>query len=215
MQLHEQARPSTWGAVVGQRTTVTKLQTLAKRGLSGRAYWLSGLSGTGKTTIGKLIAAEVADEWSTEEIDAATLTVGELVKLEREMNCRSIGEKGGRAYLVNEAHGLKKPVINLLLVILERLPPHVVIVFTTTIEGQTTFEDCIDGGPLLSRCVRLALECRPAVLAQEFGERLYAVGRAEGLIADGVDVERCVRMLAARKCNFRAAYQDLEAGNLA
>lgn len=199
---------------MGQRQVVQKIQALAKRGLSGRAYWLSGLSGTGKTTIGKLIAADVADEWSTEEIDAATLTVAELVKLEREMNCRSIGAKGGRAYLINEAHGLKKAVVNQLLVLLERIPAHVVIVFTTTLEGQTVFEDCIDGGPLLSRCVQLHLECRPAILAQEFGERLYEVGRAEGLIKDGVDVERCVRMLSARKCNFRAAYQELESGNL-
>ena len=52
-----------------------KIRALAKRGLAGRAYWLSGQSGTGKATIARLIAAEVADPFFITELDAATLTV--------------------------------------------------------------------------------------------------------------------------------------------
>src|SRR5262245_46100025 len=156
--LTEQYRPKTWGEVVGQEKVVTGIQALAKRGLAGRAYWLSGQSGTGKTTIARLIAADVADAFSTEEVDAAALTVSELQQIVRDMNVRGWGEKGGRAYIVNEAHALRKPVIRQLLVLLERIPSHVVIIFTTTTEGQEAlFEDYDDASPLLSRCLRLDL----------------------------------------------------------
>ena len=63
MQLHEQYRPRSWSEVVGQDKAIAKVKLLAKRGLAGRAYWITGQSGTGKTTIARLIAAEVASEW--------------------------------------------------------------------------------------------------------------------------------------------------------
>src|SRR5688572_26496950 len=77
--LADKYRPATWEEVVGQDKVVSRLRALAKRGgLAGRAYWLSGQSGTGKTTIARLIAAEVADRFLIEELDAAALTVSEL-----------------------------------------------------------------------------------------------------------------------------------------
>src|SRR5262245_36793626 len=83
--LAEQYRPRNWSDVVGQDKVVNRIQGLVKRGLGGRAFWLSGQSGTGKTTIARLIAAEVADELCIHEVDAAALTVGQLRDLEREM----------------------------------------------------------------------------------------------------------------------------------
>ena len=68
-QLHEQYRPQAWSEVVGQDKALAKIGRLRKRGLAGRAYWISGQSGTGKTTIARLIASEVASEWCTEEVD--------------------------------------------------------------------------------------------------------------------------------------------------
>ena len=70
------------------------------------------------------------------------------------------GEKG-RAYLINEAHGLSRPSIRQLLVLLERLPSHVIFVFTTTNEGvEDLFEEKIDAHPLLSRCQEIKLARR-------------------------------------------------------
>ncbi len=57
--LYEQYRPTQWRDVVGQDKTLKRIDVLHRRGLSGRAYWLSGQSGTGKTTIARLIAAEI------------------------------------------------------------------------------------------------------------------------------------------------------------
>ena len=78
--LADKCRPATWEEVVGQEGCVAS--ALAKQsGLAG-SLWLSGQSGTGKTTIARLIAAEVADSFLIEELDAAALTVAELQSLE-------------------------------------------------------------------------------------------------------------------------------------
>jgi DNA polymerase III gamma/tau subunit len=178
--LTEQYRPRSWSEVIGQDKVVQRVLALAKQGLAGRAFWLQGGSGTGKTTIARLIAAEVADEICIHEVDAAALTVAQLRDLEREMGIRGWGERAGRAYLLNEAHSLRKDVIRQLLVLLERLPSHVVVVFTTTTEGQEAlFEDYDDASPLLSRCLRLDLARRD--LARPFAERAKAIAEAEGL----------------------------------
>src|SRR5262249_5574643 len=156
-----QYRPQTWADVVGQDKVVNRLLAMRQRGLAGRAYWLSGQSGTGKTTIARLIAGEVADPLCVQEVDAAGLTVSALRELERDSAVFGWGAKAGRAYIVNEAHGLRKDVIRYFLVMLERIPAHVAWVFTTTTEGQESlFEDYDDASPLLSRCLRLDLSRR-------------------------------------------------------
>jgi len=87
----------------------------------------------------------VADAFFITELDASALTVADLVEIEREMAFMGWGERNGRAYVINEAHALRKPVIRQFLVVLERLPAHVTVIFTTTNEGQETlFEDFDD-----------------------------------------------------------------------
>src|SRR5216683_1487212 len=82
--LTEKYRPASWAEVLGQDKVVARIRALAKRdALTGRAFWLSGQSGTGKTTIARLIAHEVADEFMIEEVDATSLTVPALIELEK------------------------------------------------------------------------------------------------------------------------------------
>jgi DNA polymerase III gamma/tau subunit len=85
MNLAEKYRPRTWEELVGLDWLQGQLDTLRKQGgLGGRAYWLAGRSGTGKTTVARLIAAEVAEDWATLEMDASEVTADFLRRVDNE-----------------------------------------------------------------------------------------------------------------------------------
>ena len=210
MQLTEKYRPSCWSEVVAQPKAVAMLQRLSKRGFGGRALWVTGQSGTGKTTIARLVAAEIADPFCTFELDAGALSVGELKRIESEMRLYGFG-KGGRAYIINEAQGLRIDVIRQLLVLLERLPDHVVVIFTTTIDGQAElFADHEDTGPLLSRCIEVKLSRQG--LCKPMAEAVKRIAESESL--DGQPLTKYVRLMQECSNNMRRAIQVIESGGM-
>lgn len=130
--LFEKYRPKSFDEVLGQDTAIHKVKLVLSRGWGGRAWWISGASGTGKTTIARIIASQGADDLYVTEYDSADMiTASEVGRIERSM-CHLASGKGGRAYILNEAHGLRRTVARRFLGLLERVPNHVCFVFTTT-----------------------------------------------------------------------------------
>lgn len=209
MQLCEQYRPQRWSEVIGQDKVAAKIAALRKRGLAGRGYWVSGPSGMGKTTIARLIAAEVAEPWAVEELDATTLTTADVNAMAKRFAGRPLGASGW-AVIVNEAHGLRKDTLRSLLTLFDRLPAWATVIFTTTTDGQQTFEELDDGGPLLSRCTRLQLAKQG--VAPLLAARAREIATAEGL--DGQPIEKYMKLVQDERMNMRAVLQRIESGDM-
>lgn len=210
-QLYEKYRPSTLDGVLGQPKAVKKVKLLLARSWGGRAFWISGASRTGKTTLARIIAAHGADEWFVTEFDSADeITVSVIDSIDRGMNLYG-GGKGGRVYLINEAHGLRKQAVRRLLGLLERIPSHVVFIFTTTREGEAgLFDDNIDASPLLSRCVKVQLTNQG--LAKVFAKHCRSIATSEGL--NGKPLQSYIKLAANCKNNCRQMLMSIESGDM-
>lgn len=207
MSLFETYRPKTYEDVIGQPRALATLKKIRKTGLGGRAYWIFGASGTGKTSLGMLIAGEIADPLAFEKLQTGSVTPATLNDVERTWRCRAIGDKDGRAIIMNEAHGLRVDTVRKLLDMIEDMPKHVVMVFTTTLEGHDEFlGDCIDADALLSRMVLLPLE----LPVKAFAERCVAIAAAEGLPV--LPLEAYEQILVDYDCNLRAVLSLMERG---
>jgi replication-associated recombination protein RarA len=213
--LYEKYRPRTWAEVLGQPKALAKLDMIRKRcgTLSGRAYWIGGPSGTGKTTIAYLIAQELADNWFIEELDGTQVNAAWLNSLELTWGRMPIGDtnRRGRVFVINEAHGLSAFAVKRLLELMEgnKLPAHCCLIFTTTTDGLAEFKDGeMDASPFLSRCTQLALTSQG--LSKVFARRGKEIAEIEHL--DGQPIEKYERLAADEHNNMRAILSRIEEG---
>jgi len=138
------------------------------------------------------------------------MNVSEIDRLEQDM-CYLAPGKGGRAYIINEAHGLRKPIIRRLLGLLERIPNHVCIVFTTTKMGEASlFDDQIDAHPLLSRCAKIELTNQG--LAKVFAEHCQQIAINENL--NGKPIQSYINLAQNCKNNCREMLMAVESGDM-
>lgn len=208
--LADKYRPNNLAEVVGQDKAVKIIESLiARSALGGRAIDITGKSGTGKTTLAKIIAGLFADSLLIRETVARELTPKQIAEWHYDTRNSTLFQKQGHALIVNERHGLSRPCIEKFLDVLENLPPNAVVIFTTTIEGDTLFEDQnIDAGPFRSRCLSIALSQRG--LCEPFALAVQKIAQAEGL--DGKPIDAYERLLKECGNNFREALSRVESG---
>lgn len=210
--LTEQYRPRTLEDVVAQPALCMAVAGILKRGVGGTAILLRGPSGMGKTTIAQIIAESVSDPGCIQDCDSGRATPARLAQVEQE--ARTVGlpfmGRTGKGYIWNECQKLSGDSIAQFLVWLERLPKHVVVVFTTTKLDFGTHKDSTDEErAFVSRCMVLDLNRRPG--SRAIAEHCHKVAMLEGL-AGNWTADKLERKVKEEKNNFRAVLNFIAAG---
>ena len=131
--LHNKYRPKGFDEVVGHDAIVKSLKSALKEKTS-HAFLFAGPSGTGKTTLARIIAKYVkCDKRSIIEVDGASTTgIDAMRDITDTVRYAGIGKTPTRVVIVDEAHGLSKQAWSALLKSVEEPGEHLYWVFCTT-----------------------------------------------------------------------------------
>lgn len=220
LPLYEQARPMTLDDVAGQDKAVSTIRRFMNRepmtpegfypGIASKVFWITGISGVGKTTLSRIIARSVSLPYAIQEMDAADLSIDRVREIEKSCRFKPIGCLG-HAYIINEAHSLRGPMLAKLNTTLE--DPYVqsnsTWAFTTTIAGQQKLfsEDEIETVPFGSRTIPIRLESNNVIA---FAERIRKVAQAANL--DGKPLGDYIALVKKHNLNLRECLQAVDAG---
>jgi DNA polymerase III delta prime subunit len=209
VNLPEECRPRSYDAVVGQDKAIGQIALCRTRGFGGRAILFSGATGTGKTTLAKLIAAEYAGEWATIEVDGKGLTADDVDGYVAKTAHPSMFGGHGWTIIVNEIQGLSKSAVTKLLTALES-SPRTCWIFTTTADNLDALRSKYDGdfGAFIGRLNRIPLNQRG--LCELFATMVHDIAEQRGL--NGKPLSAYVRLLKECRNSAREALCQVEAG---
>ncbi len=191
--LYRTYRPQKFSEVAGQRHIVTTLQNAIKLDKVSHAYLFSGPRGTGKTTIGRILAKAINCEKGVSiepccecdickgitngtvpdvvEIDAASNNGVDEIRDIRDKVKFLPSETRKKVYIIDEVHMLTPAAFNALLKTLEEPPAHVVFVLATT-EPQKI------PATILSRCQRFDFQ---GISVDDIKNNLIKVMKSENI----------------------------------
>ena len=131
---HVAYRPDEFQYVLGQDHVVDSLREIERKNNWPHAYLLVGPSGTGKTTVARIIANKLGCEpQNLVEIDAASRSsVDGVRELTKNMGYKGFGKSSTRVFIIDECHSLSKQAWQALLKSIEEPPAHVYFILCTT-----------------------------------------------------------------------------------
>ena len=185
-------RPQAFSEVVGQEHVTTTLLNALASDRVAHAYLFCGPRGTGKTSMGRILAKAInclrngKGEPCNDCTMCADIAQGralDLIEIDAASNrgideIRSLREKVGfapnvarrKVYIIDEVHMLTAPAFTALLKTLEEPPPHTVIVLATTESHKLP-------ATIISRCQRFDLR---RISRADVVRRLAQVCESEG-----------------------------------
>lgn len=206
MRLQHKYQPQSWAQFVGQDKAIRRLRRIVDReSFTGDAFWVSGPSGTGKTSMAWIVARQFAEPFDIVELDGEACTIGAVRKAADLMQYTTLSG-GYRARIVNEAQAMTGRAVQAWLTVLDKLPPRVLVIFTTTEDSADLFGQF--DGPFRSRCKTVAFTNQGLALA--FARRAREIARAEGM--DGKPESAYLRLVQQSRNNMRAVLQEIESG---
>jgi len=237
MSLADDFRPETWADFIGNPKTVERLRAVLNLpdfgANSGEAFWISGPSGVGKTTLAWLIARELigrdlapGQEWRSMQhwcvlcANGKRCTMGQaagqsgLSVAEIEQWLPMYPPTGGwKVAIIDEGQSLREGAVEAFLSTLDPLPPRRAVVFTSTSELKIPGKK--DPAPLFGeftapfarRCKRFKLTDQG--LCEPFAARAKEIAQARGL--DGKPIAAYVSLLRDSHNNFGDALQRIGA----
>jgi DNA polymerase-3 subunit gamma/tau len=203
--LARKSRPQTFAEVVGQKAVVRTLQNGLRQGRVPHALIFSGVRGTGKTTLARIMAKalncekgptdepccacrsclEIKEGNSIDlhEIDGATNTsVDDIRKLKENISFMPTSSRF-KIIIIDEVHMLSTSAFNALLKTLEEPPEHVYFIFATTELHKVPVT-------ILSRCQRYELK---RVAHRELFDHFARLAEEEGVSIEDQALNMIVR----------------------
>ena len=214
LPLYEQYRPHTWGEVLGQPKAIAAIDSVRTcyGTLAGQAFLFYGPYGTGKTTLARLIMAEVSDHFGTEEVDGKDLTVATIKDWEDRCRYTNMAAESW-GFIVNEAQAMRNDVVSRLQTTLEtrHVQRSSTWAFTTPLDTETFTIDKGDGEGALSRMIRIRITSQG--VSKLFAERCREIATAHNM--NGKPLAAYVKLAERCHNNMRAMLEAIATGEMA